>query len=155
MTLQTPTPARRAGSLALLALAASLSACSLVPTYERPAAPVASQWPSQDGMAAAPGESAAELPWQDFVQDAGLRELITLALANNRDLRVAIANIEQARAQYQIRRADQGPSLNGALTGSRSAPNPYEFLTGKSVASSYGLSVGVTSWGFSIWRIRV
>ena len=59
MTLQTPTPARRAGSLALLALAASLSACSLVPTYERPAAPVASQWPSQDGMAAAPGESAA------------------------------------------------------------------------------------------------
>ena len=146
MTLQTPTPARRAGSLALLALAASLSACSLVPTYERPAAPVASQWPSQDGMAAAPGESAAELPWQDFVQDAGLRELITLALANNRDLRVAIANIEQARAQYQIRRADQVPSLNGALTGSRSAPNPYEFLTGKSVASSYGLSVGVTSW---------
>ena len=61
MTLQTPTPARRAGSLALLARAASLSACSLVPTYERPAAPVASQWPSQDGMAAAPGESAAHV----------------------------------------------------------------------------------------------
>ena len=90
----TGSPLRCSGQTALAAaLMVVLAGCSLTPKYERPAAPVASQWPSQDGMAAAPGESAAELPWQDFVQDAGLRELITLALANNRDLRVAIANI--------------------------------------------------------------
>jgi multidrug efflux system outer membrane protein len=92
----------------------------MIPTYERPPAPVAAQWPAWGASAAsAATTAAADLPWQDFVGDARLRELVELALQNNRDLRVAVLSIEQARAQYQIRRAEQLPTINAAATGNR------------------------------------
>jgi len=117
------TPQISAPRASLLAVAAvlALAGCSLMPVYERPAAPVAEQWPTLGG--AAPADAAAraagDLPWQEFVQDARLRELVERALADNRDLRVAALAIEQARAQYQIRAADQTPTLNLAATGNR------------------------------------
>ena len=55
--------------------------------------------------------------WQDYFTDPTLRHLIDIALANNRDLRVALLNIEQARAQLGIRRADQFPTLSAAVAG--------------------------------------
>ena len=98
--------------------AALLSGCSMIPRYERPAAPVAVQWPQ--GLAApfdTGSTGAADMAaWQDFFGDARLRELIALALHNNRDLRVAVLAIEQARAQYQIRSANQFPGVNAAVT---------------------------------------
>ena len=54
---------------------------------------------------------AAELPWQQFVQDERLRQLIALALENNRDLRIARHSVEQMRAAYQISRANQFPTV--------------------------------------------
>jgi NodT family efflux transporter outer membrane factor (OMF) lipoprotein len=106
------------------AVALLVSACSLMPAYERPAAPVAADWPvpaAAEGPSPAIGSglAAAELPWADFLADARLRALVTLALQNNRDLRVAVLNVEQARAQYGIQRADRLPSVNLGLTGSR------------------------------------
>ena len=133
---------------ASIAACVLLAGCSLIPGYERPPAAIAAAWP--DGAGAPPpaaGEpAAADLPWQQFVRDGQLRELIALALQNNRDLRVAVYNIEQARAQYQIRRADLLPTvgLSGAL--SRSAPNPYRALGGPPVASSYSVGLGVPGW---------
>ncbi|MEO7401252.1 MAG: TolC family protein, partial [Polaromonas sp.] len=108
----------------LLALSAALlmAGCSMIPTYERPAAPVAASYPSYgSAVQAAPADAtpASSVAWQDFFLDARLKRLIELSLANNRDLRVAVLNIEQARAQYQIRRADQLPTVNGVLSGSR------------------------------------
>ena len=133
--------------LGALALAAALAGCSFVPTYEQPAAPVASQWPAVSGAdPAGATRSAAELPWQDFVQDERLRALVELALQNNRDLRVAVQNIEQARAQYQIRRADQAPTLAGALSEQRSAPNPNAGSGGPRVSSIYSVGVGISAW---------
>ena len=131
-----------------LAMAAALlvSGCSLTPTYERPAAPVPTAWPDTAGVQQAGVIAAAELPWQQFVQDEQLRQLVQMALDNNRDLRVAVQNIEQARAQYQIRRADQVPNLGATASGTRSAPNPYAALGGGSVSSSYSIGIGVTSW---------
>lgn len=129
-----------------LALASVLAGCSFVPTYERPAAPVASQWPASAGALAVDGTAAADLPWQQFVHDVRLREIIELALANNRDLRIAVQSIEQARAQYQIRRADQFPTVGASLTGTRSAPNANAGDNGPNVSSVYTLGVGVTSW---------
>ena len=135
------------GRLGALALAAALAGCSFVPTYEQPAAPVASQWPAARGAEPAGAtRSAAELPWQDFVQDAALRALVELALVNNRDLRVAVQNIEQARAQYQIRRADQAPTLAGSASGTRSAPNQMAVFGGPRVSSIYTVGVGVSGW---------
>ncbi len=133
---------------AALALAAALAGCSLVPTYERPALPVPAAWPATaaPGVAGAGTRAAAELPWQDFVQDAALRELIGLALQGNRDLRGVTLAIEQARAQYQIRRADQLPGVAAALNGQRSAPNASAGSDGPSVNSLYTVGVGVAGW---------
>ncbi|HWH72838.1 MAG TPA: efflux transporter outer membrane subunit [Methylibium sp.] len=104
-----------------LALAALLAGCaSLAPEYERPAAPVAAQFPGAGEADTVPGApAAAERPWTEFFRDARTRALIELALRNNRDLRVAVLNIEAARAQAQARNADLWPSVNAGITGSR------------------------------------
>lgn len=104
-----------------LAAALLLAGCSLIPTYQRPAAPVPEQWPASTGREA--GKMADAAPdWQTFFADESLRELIGIALEHNRDLRVAVLGLQQARAQLGIRSADQWPTLNAALSGSR-APN--------------------------------
>lgn len=119
-------------TLPALAASALLAGCSLIPNLERPAAPIAAQWADAPRPPAA-ATPAPELDWQDFVGDAQLREVIRLALANNRDLRVAVLNIEQTRAQYQIRRADQLPTVNAAITGSRQSTSELD----KSITSSF------------------
>lgn len=103
--------------LAPLALALTLAGCmSLAPKYERPAAPVAATFPDAGAVS---NQAAANLAWESFFADARLKQLIGLALTNNRDLRIAIANIEQARAQFQIRRADILPSVGLGVSGGR------------------------------------
>ena len=99
---------------------ALLTGCSMIPSYERPAAPVATSYPEYGSAAPTAGATpASAVAWQDFFADVRLQRLIELSLINNRDLRVAVLNIEQARAQFQIRRADQLPTVNGVLSGSR------------------------------------
>jgi multidrug efflux system outer membrane protein len=119
--------------------AALLAGCSMIPTYERPAAPVAATWPGQAAAVPA-GQAAADIDWRDFFSDARLKKLIELALTNNRDLRVAVLNIEQARAQYQIRRADQLPNLGASLSETRQNPSSTGAAGVSSVATG-GLSV--------------
>ena len=108
-----------------LALAMTLAGCmSLAPKYERPQAPVAEAFPELAKPASAPAaqvanEAPASIAWQRFFPDARLRGLIEQALANNRDLRISIANIEQARAQYRISRADRLPTVGVGISGQR------------------------------------
>nr|WP_315593976.1 efflux transporter outer membrane subunit [uncultured Cupriavidus sp.] len=102
----------------------ALTACTLEPTYERPASPVPNAYPvgaaydsartgNNSGASQTQAQApAASLGWQDFFTDARLRRLIELGLANNRDLRVATLSIDQARAQYRIQRAAQFPAIN-------------------------------------------
>ena len=110
--------------LSLVALAAAtLAGCSLAPVYERPAAPVAPAFPVDGAYAGVPAAPAgatpvAQLAWRDYFADADLREVIALALANNRDLRVSALNIETARAQYDINRAALLPSLSAQVSES-------------------------------------
>src|SRR5688572_30247489 len=99
----------RIRSIGIMTLAAMLSACTLAPEYEQPAAPVATAYEGVDSAPAA--MPAAEIGWSDFFPDSDLRDLITRALANNRDLRIATLNVEAARAQYRIQRADLVPSI--------------------------------------------
>ena len=130
-----------------LALALALGGCmSLAPTYQRPAAPVAPAFPD---MPAAGGEAAVAIEWQRFFADARLRQLIDLALINNRDLRVAILNIEQARAQYRIRRADQLPTVSAGISGSR-VPGPDN-----SIVSTYSAGLQVSAFELDLFgRVR-
>jgi NodT family efflux transporter outer membrane factor (OMF) lipoprotein len=122
--------------LALLAAAALAACTSLVPQQQRPAAPVAAAFPypgAQDGT------PAAALDWQTFFTDARLRSLIAGALANNRDLRIAILNIENARAQYDIRRADIYPTVGVSGAVSR-APSPLNGQQGTTYTAGLALS---------------
>jgi multidrug efflux system outer membrane protein len=122
----------------VLAAALLLAGCSMIPTYERPDAPVAPIWAGTPGTAAA--QPAADIEWQGYFNDAQLRQLITLALQGNRDLRVAALNIEQARAQYQVRGADRFPTVNAAVTGSRT-PNAAGGIT-----SVYNAGFSISTW---------
>src|ERR1700692_4009193 len=88
-------------------------ACTLEPRYRAPALPVPDQWPMPATTPERPGNVAArDVGWRDFFLDTRLAQLIDLALANNRDLRVAVLNIEQVRAQYRIQRAALLPSID-------------------------------------------
>ena len=93
--------------------ALALSGCiNLAPDYQQPEAPVPTEW-----QATANGEVAADIQWQQFFTDSRLAQLQTLALANNRDLRLASLNIEKAQAQYRIQRAAAFPTINAGVSG--------------------------------------
>lgn len=114
-----------------------------MPSYERPSAPVAAQWPMPaNGTAQASGNTApdAAQAWQDYFSDPTLRQLIDTALANNRDLRMSTLAIELARAQLGIRRADQFPTLNAAATGARTPSS------NGGINSAYTAGLSVTAY---------
>lgn len=105
----------------LIAATALLAACA-GPEPKRPTAPEAAQaalpapaFPNAGGS----GPAAAELPWAQAYRGARLQQLIPLALANNRDLRIAALNIESARATAAARDADLWPTVNVGISGSR------------------------------------
>ncbi|WP_232311715.1 AdeC/AdeK/OprM family multidrug efflux complex outer membrane factor [Thauera chlorobenzoica] len=132
-----------------------LGACSLIPAYERPAAPVAASFPHAPATApAAPAVDA--IAWRDYFADPRLRELIALALENNRDLRVAALAIERARAQYGIQRAELFPSI--ALSGGQNAQRaPGAFSAGgeSTVSRQYSASLGFAAYELDFFgRVR-
>lgn len=110
----------------ILLATASLSACTLIPHYERPRLPVPDRWPS-DAKAETAAErgpnpadlSAAEIGWRSFFADPRLRSLIAIALENNRNLRVAVLNVEASQAQFQVQRGALFPGISA--TGSEIA----------------------------------
>ncbi|WP_431127002.1 efflux transporter outer membrane subunit [Variovorax paradoxus] len=138
-----------------LAAAMLLAGCSLIPTYERPAAPVPTTFPGDPAQPAGP--AAAAVPWEDFFTDARLNGLIRTALENNRDLRVSVLNIEQARAQFQVQRSSLFPAVGLTGSGSRSSPNPYQAFDSSvgSVSSQYSVNLGITAWEIDFFgRVR-
>lgn len=139
----------------VIALAAALAGCSLMPTHEQPALPVPAQFP--DAQAAAPaGTPAAELGWREMFADARLQRLIELALAHNRDLRVATLNIEKARALYRIQEASLLPTVNASASGGGSRTAADQTGTGQAAVSHpSSLSVGFASYELDLFgRVR-
>ncbi len=137
---------------ALLTLAVALGGCSLAPHYERPEAPVAADWQVAD----ANGSRAQALDWQTFIVDADLRRAVDTALNNNRSLRQALLDIEAARAQYRIQRADRLPSLNANASGNRQRLPADQSQTGRSeVASVYQVGLGLAEYEVDLFgRVR-
>ena len=111
--------------MASVALAVSLvlSGCSTLEPRSTEVAPaIPSQWPAAvtAGAPATPTAEVADIGWRDFFVDPRLQAVITQSLENNRDLRVAVLNVERARAQYRIQRADRVPAIGvqGQMTRS-------------------------------------
>src|ERR1039457_6129186 len=117
-----------------------LAGCStMAPLFSRPAAPVPAAWPTgaayKTALAGSGDQIAAGIAWREFFVDPQLQKVIELALANNRDLRVAALTIERTRAQYQIQRAGLFPQVNAAAAGSMQRVPPDLSPSGKAVTS--------------------
>jgi multidrug efflux system outer membrane protein len=124
-----------------------LAACSsMQPAYERPAAPVAGEFPSGPAYQAAPagGAPAADIGWRDFLADPRLQRLVELALQNNRDLRVAALNVAQVQAQYRIQRAALLPQAAGFADASHSR-TPGSLTQSGNPAVSHRYEAGVSA----------
>ncbi len=137
------------GCLVLLSL---LSGCTLAPKYTRPAAPVPSAWPSGEAYdatatAEAPEAATRQTPWRDFLTDARLQKTIDLALTNNRDLRLAMLNVERARAMYGIQRDQLFPAVT-ASAGAYVERVPADLSQSGSTMTTekYSANIGVLAW---------
>lgn len=146
-------------AVATLGIAAmGLSACNLAPTSQVPAMPVPTVVSSSaQGQSAAPSEAAQQyVQTQTWIQNPQLQAVVALALSHNRDLRVALQNIEKARAQYGITRADLLPSITAQAQGTRS--RTAADLSGNAQASineQYTAQLGFASYEIDFWgRIR-
>ena len=154
-------------AVAILALMTS-GCMSMEPNYVRPDPAIPASWPAGDpGLA----QSEAALPavtYKDIFRDPRLQTLIEQALTNNRDLMVSVANIEAARAQFQIQRAQQFPQVGASaavnLTGDRarsgsasgsSSGSGGSNTSGKSVTAQYSAGLSVPSFELDLFgRLR-
>jgi len=134
--------------LTLLSAALLLSGCiNLAPDYQQPEAPLPQQWPSASTSQF--GQASIDLGWRQFIVDQRLRQVIEQSLQNNRDLRVALLNVEKARALYRIQRAELLPAIS--LDGSGSHSNtPADLNGGDSAVTSHQNSVAL---GFSNYEL--
>ena len=140
--------ATAASALALLALA---GCTSLAPDYARPMLPVPATLNGTNGPNGPEGTALAPetgpMGWQDFLQEPRLRELVALALQNNRDLRVAVLAIEKARAQYGVEQSNRFPAVGATAAGNRTRTADDLNTSGRSPTSSqYSAQLGFSSY---------
>ena len=140
--------ATAASALALLALA---GCTSLAPDYARPMLPVPATLNGTNGPNGSEGTALAPetgpMGWQEFLQEPRLRELVALALQNNRDLRVAVLAIEKARAQYGVEQSNRFPAVGATAAGNRTRTADDLNTSGRSPTSSqYSAQLGFSSY---------
>jgi multidrug efflux system outer membrane protein len=141
--------------LCLLGLGTLLGGCTMMPHYERPPAPVSGSWSNVSTQGNAASTAAADMDWREFFDDPRLQRLISLALENNRDLRVAALRVEQARAQYRIQRADLFPGVQGDASAVRQRfSGSVIAFAGGSVLTTYNLDVGASYEADLFGRVR-
>ncbi|MES3056794.1 efflux transporter outer membrane subunit [Sphingomonas faeni] len=98
----------------ILAASTALAGCSLAPKYARTELPVPPSLPVGDAYLRQSEAALPAITYRDVFKDPRLQQIIVQALANNRDLRVAAANIASTRAQYRIQRADLLPQVDAS-----------------------------------------
>ncbi|MGE4482090.1 efflux transporter outer membrane subunit [Acidocella sp.] len=130
-----------------------LSGCSLIPAYHRPALPVTNQYPVTTSTS---GQPAADIGWEQFFKDPALQKLIALSLANNRDLRVSVLDVEEAQAQYRVDRASLFPTIEGnAYQDVTRTPANLSSSGNAVTAHEYSLGAQAVSWELDLFgKIR-
>jgi multidrug efflux system outer membrane protein len=148
------------GTLLILSVFVCLSGCTMIPKYSRSEAPIPAGWPTgpayKDTSSTPAAPVAADLHWREFFPDERLQKIIETALQNNRDLRVAALNVEQARALYRIQRAELLPVVEA--TGSTIKTRLAAGVSGTGRAGTieqYSANLGISSWEIDFFgRIR-
>ncbi|MCC6507333.1 MAG: efflux transporter outer membrane subunit [Aquimonas sp.] len=135
-------------SLAFFISLAVSGCATLEPRLPEADASIPAHWPLPTTTSQSSPGTVADIGWRDFFTDDKLDALIALALENNRDLRIALLNVERSRGQYRIRRADRVPSVGVgaslARTGSDEAVNSY-----------YEVALGITNFELDLFgRVR-
>jgi len=149
-------------TVASLAIAAMfLNACSLAPRHVRPELPAPERYADSYVDDPATGARALELGWRDFFADPRLDALIATALQNNRDLAIAVAQIEEARGLYRIQRSELLPTLAINAEGTRNGTGPAAIgPAGAPIGTSqtldrYFLGAGIAAFELDFWgRVR-
>lgn len=147
--------------LAPVLLTVFLSGCiNLDPHFHRPDPAVPTTWPGGPAYATATAtpadQTAADLGWRDVIVDTKLRTIIESALKNNRDLRIAVLNVQAARGQFETQRAALFPTINGSANLVRQH-EPTSALGFKIPGSSsvdvryYGVTASVTSYQLDLF----
>jgi len=137
-----------------------LGGCTMAPKYTRPQAPVPTNWPEgsayQNNQLPEGTSTAADLGWQEFFTDPKLQQIIKTSLNNNRDLRLAVLNVERAKSLYGVQRAELFPAVDATGMGSKrriasDLTPPGESRTTK----RFNVNLGITSWEIDFFgRIR-
>lgn len=127
--------------------AIALAACSMAPKYVQPDLPVPQSWPVGDAYLAANEAELPSIAFSDIFRDQRLRTLVDQALANNRDLRQAVANIVAARAQIKVTRANQIPEVGLSSSATDQETGGGFGLNGM----SYSLSGGISSFELDLF----
>jgi multidrug efflux system outer membrane protein len=132
-----------------LVAATLVAGCSLAPVYKRPDEPVSPAYPTGAAYPSPTGGAGSTLPadeigWRDFLTDTRLQRLVEIALANNRDLRVAALNGAQTQAQYRIQRAALFPQVGGFADSSASR-TPASLSSSGHATVTHDYSVGVSA----------
>lgn len=141
--------------LIVLALTMALGACSFLPEYQRPQSPVANAFPAGSEVVNESKESVLPF-WKHFFKDKELQRLVVLALHNNKDISIAMSNVEAYQALYRIQRSELFPQFNatGGLTRSRT-PAALSPANQDWMLTQYSASVGVTSYELDLFgRVR-
>ena len=148
--------AKTTGLCLPLAVLLCLGGCTMAPRYVRPDPPVPAAWPGgqpdQGPNGGQSGKEAAGLAWQEFFVDEHLQKLIALALANNRDLRIAALNIERSRAQYRIQRAELLPQIDAIGAGGKQRIAKTLSSTGQAeTVEQYSAGLGVSAYELDLF----
>ncbi|MBC7916702.1 MAG: efflux transporter outer membrane subunit [Rhodoferax sp.] len=134
---------------AALSAALVLGACSSIGELQLPPPPVDGAWPQQPAPDPA---GSAPVHWHSYFADPRLRILIAAALDNNRDLRIAMARVQEARAQYGYAKADRLPTINLGGSGSFSKTPGDIGATGSTISGErYDLSLSMISFEADLW----
>ena len=136
------------GGAALL-LGAALSACTVGPDYRRPDVEIPATWRLRSTEA----RQISNVAWWDQFRDPTLSDLVRTSLANNMDVKVATARVEQAAAQYGIVRSAQLPQVDANASAVRQGVSQTTALgvpAGRHVFNSYGINLSA-AFELDVW----
>lgn len=132
------------------------SSCSFVPEYVKPKLPVPEKISTESNIDLDSKENPQNISWDDFVKDEKLKKILKIGLENNKDIKIAILNVEKLKALYGIQRASLYPSLSTSADMIKKRTPEDLSKDGKvSHSEQYDVTLGISAWEIDFFgRLR-